>query len=98
MSRGARKNQSNEGIEFDRLEREYGPRYARLMTDLEATKEAIKDLLTEMKSTGFDTKHFKNAMKVKEIGYDDYRADDDEFQLYLRGVGAVPKHETDPLY
>jgi uncharacterized protein (UPF0335 family) len=95
MPRGAKKQQSNESIDPDDL-MPYGDRYERLMEELQAARDAVNDLMTEMKSAGYDTKKFKKAMKVKAIGYEAYEADDQEFHLYLHALGVI--RETEAVY
>jgi uncharacterized protein (UPF0335 family) len=92
-----KRNATNEVINVEKLET-YAERYDRLDVELKAAQDAVKDLMDEMKSKGYNTKQFKRAMKVKEIGYEEYRIEDEEFQMYLQGVGAMPKHEREPVY
>ena len=51
-------------------------------------------LMTEIKAKGYNTKHFRKAMKVKEIGYDSFKEDDDEFHMYLRALNIAKEFES----
>ena len=89
----ARKEHSNAGIEMEGLSN-FGDRYERLTEELKAVQETIKDLMTEIKAKGYNTKHFRKAMKVKEIGYDSFKEDDDEFHMYLRALNIAKEFES----
>ena len=50
--------------------------------------------MTEIKAKGYNTKHFRKAMKVKEIGYDSFKEDDDEFHMDLRALNIAKEFES----
>jgi uncharacterized protein (UPF0335 family) len=91
----AGRQKNNEAIDVERL-KPYIERARRLREEVNAAQEAFKDLMTEIKAVGYNTKHVKKAMKVEEIGYETYESDDQEFHLYLHALGLI--REEEPVY
>ena len=89
MPRVRKENTSN-GIDPDKL-RSLDERFTRM-------EEEMKEILTEMKSGGYDTKLYKKARKIRDIGYDEFRREGDELDLYLNAMEVIPAREHEPAY
>jgi uncharacterized protein (UPF0335 family) len=93
----ARKDHTSNGIDSDRL-KSLDERFTRLEEELKAIQEGMKDILTEMKSAGYDIKLYKKAVKIRNIGYDEFRREGDELDLYLHALEVIPAREPEPAY
>jgi len=93
----ARKERTSNGLDSDRL-KSLDERYARLANELEEVRQGMKDILLEMKSAGYDTKLYKKAMKIREVGYEEFRREGDELDLYLRALDVIRAREPELAY
>jgi uncharacterized protein (UPF0335 family) len=85
------------GVDPDQI-KEYKMRYSRLKAEMDGLRESMADIITEVKSAGFNPKTFKKAIKVEEVGYDSYVADDEELHVYLRAMDIVTERHMEPVY
>ena len=93
----ARKENTSNGIDPDKL-RSLDERYTRMEEEMKAIQEGMKEILTEMKSGGYDTKLYKKARKIRDIGYDEFRREGDELDLYLDAMNVIQAREPEPAY
>ena len=93
----ARKKNTSNGIDPVKL-RSLDERYTRLANELAEVRQGMKDLLLEMKSAGYDTKLYKKAMKIREVGYEEFRRAGDELDLYLHALDVIQAREPEPAY
>lgn len=74
------------GISGERL-RSFVERIERLEEQRRSLSEDIKEIYSEAKSTGFDTKILRQVIKIRRMDKDDRDEAETLLDLYLRALG-----------
>lgn len=74
------------GVSGDRL-RSFVERIERLNDQVASLKEDTKEVYSESKSNGFDTKILRQVIKLRSMDKDDRDEADTLVNLYLRALG-----------
>jgi len=86
MAEGARKPANVGGIAADRL-KSFVERIERLEEERSALSGDIREVYSEAKGVGFDTKIMRQLIRLRKMDHADRREQDQLLELYRRAIG-----------
>jgi uncharacterized protein (UPF0335 family) len=69
-------------------------RYERLQEEKEGITDDQKEVMSEAKATGFDTKIIRRLIAIRKMDAGDYEEGEDLLEIYMRAVKAAEKHQV----